>query len=76
MHEDLREIITAVAEKIEELLKSLIINSLSADLGIFKGGFMFVRCERDSYLLKKNHHDSKKKIQRKEETFSQVINNP
>ena len=76
MHEDLREIITAVAEKIEELLKSLIINSLSADLGIFKGGFMFVRCERDSYLLKKNHRDSKKKIQRKEETFSQVINNP
>lgn len=76
MHEDLREIITAVAEKIEELLKSLIFNSLSADLGIFKGGFMFVRCERDSYLLKKNHRDSKKKIQRKEETFSQVINNP
>ena len=76
MHEDLREIIAAVAEKIEELLKSLILNSLSADLGIFKGGFMFVRCERDSYLLKKNHRDSKKKIQRKEETFSQVINNP
>lgn len=76
MHEDLREIIAAVAEKIEELLKSLIFNSLSADLGIFKGGFMFVRCERDSYLLKKNHRDSKKKIQRKEETFSQVINNP
>lgn len=47
MHEDLREIIAAVAEKIEELLKSLILNSLSTDLGIFKGGFMFVRCERD-----------------------------
>ena len=47
MHEDLREIIAAVAEKIEELLKSLILNSLRADLGIFKGGFMFVRCERD-----------------------------
>ena len=34
-------------------------------------------CFKKEYIaLKKNHQEPKKKNQRKEETFSQVINNP
>ena len=76
MHEKIRLLVAAKAERAAKSHKILIDSDLNTLRGVFKGGFLIDWCERDLFVLKKKHHDSKKKIQRKEETFSQVINNP
>ena len=50
-------------------------SSLNTLREIFKGGLLKGWNERDITVLKKNRDETKKKKQRVEETFSQVIHN-
>lgn len=66
------DINTNTEQKNRKLLND---SALNAFREIFKGGLLKEWSERDKIVLKKNRDETKKKKQRVEETFSQVIHN-
>ena len=69
-------VLTTIAGSTAILHKSMIDINLRTWKGVFNCCLLRDWFKRECLVLKKNQQEPKKKNQRKEETFSQVINNP